>query len=719
MHQTVYYKYTSKGKTPMPKPIELVSLPLNEAKKIWTVKIDAKKTKVTLSNYCGRDRQVTVPAYVEGIPVAAIKDFAKKPPFIEEVIIPETVRTLSKKTCYRYENLSSVIMSDNTVPPSGAFAKCKLLLDKNGCIVVGGVLHQCKQKGDIVISSGITEIPEKICYGKFPSFQTYKITSVKISEGVGKIGAFAFGGQNSLTEVFLPSSIKEIGDFAFSECVKLTSINIPQGVKRIGRSAFNLCKRLSLAPPNHVAEIGDDAFMYCWNMADKDGFIIVKDTLYSYSGQRESIKIPDGVAVISDEAFCSHKEIKEIHFPASLKKIGSKSDICLSSTFSGCVGLADQDGFVIVDHCLFGYYGSDTTIQIPDGVTSIHSGCFIYSEPPAEKTTIIVPKSVLKIGAYAFSNVYVEFIGDVPKLLTDGYSWSLFDKIPDDAYTDNVIIQNNVLVACNYSGDSFSIPSGVKRIISGAILGNVNHIHVPDGVEIIEMNIFHSLSSNIEISLPVSVNEIQGPLSQGDDIIKITGAKGCLAEKYAKSQKYIFVPENKNPGKDIWTYKIYKDKTVALTSYSGKGAAVEVPSEIDGYTVTELGSNLFKGHSEIQTVTLPETLLKIGSKAFKSCSLDEIKLPQKLQEIGMWAFSLCGPGKEIVIPESVTRLGIASLDHFDKVIILGNPSIPMNGPVFNVNAEVYGHKGSTVEQYSRSSRSNTIRFVALDDGEAS
>ena len=47
---------------------------------------------------------------------------------------------------------------------------------------------------------------------------------------------------------------------------------------------------------------------------------------------------------------------------------------------------------------------------------------------------------------------------------------------------------------------------------------------------------------------------------------------------------------------------------------------IEVPSEIDSLPVTEIADSAFGNCSTLKTVTLPESIKKVGGTAFSGCS---------------------------------------------------------------------------------------------------
>ncbi|HIU56468.1 MAG TPA: leucine-rich repeat domain-containing protein, partial [Candidatus Ornithomonoglobus merdipullorum] len=104
----------------------------------------------------------------------------------------------------------------------------------------------------------------------------------------------------------------------------------------------------------------------------------------------------------------------------------------------------------------------------------------------------------------------------------------------------------------------------------------------------------------------------------------------------------------------IWEYKADNDGNATITKYSGNASAVAVPSKIDGYTVTKIGSSAFSGNTAIRSVTMPNTVTEIVSKAFQNCTnLSNVNLPPNITVLGYQAFSGCSSLTEIFIPKTL------------------------------------------------------------------
>ena len=101
-------------------------------------------------------------------------------------------------------------------------------------------------------------------------------------------------------------------------------------------------------------------------------------------------------------------------------------------------------------------------------------------------------------------------------------------------------------------------------------------------------------------------------------------------------------------------FKIIDDNnTYCATQYDGDEADINVPATYNGVPVTILFDNLFRGHTEITSVTVPDTVMVIGGFVFDGCeNLRTVNLAANVEEFWQYAFVRCGI-EEIVLPEKL------------------------------------------------------------------
>ena len=95
----------------------------------------------------------------------------------------------------------------------------------------------------------------------------------------------------------------------------------------------------------------------------------------------------------------------------------------------------------------------------------------------------------------------------------------------------------------------------------------------------------------------------------------------------------------------------------ALISYGTcEDTIIDIPSSYNGYPVTKISTGAFQG-TQITSVTMPDTIEQIGSKAFSGCNcLESICLSNKLTNISDSCFENTGL-TSIVIPDGITCIG--------------------------------------------------------------
>ncbi|MBQ9921435.1 MAG: leucine-rich repeat protein, partial [Clostridia bacterium] len=105
-----------------------------------------------------------------------------------------------------------------------------------------------------------------------------------------------------------------------------------------------------------------------------------------------------------------------------------------------------------------------------------------------------------------------------------------------------------------------------------------------------------------------------------------------------------------------YEYTINEEKAT-ITEYKGDDTAILLPSELGGYPVTAIGSEVFEGNTNIVTACLSENITEIGWSAFCGCTnLKNVYFPNILTSIGGYAFQDCTALSKLAFPNSLTTI---------------------------------------------------------------
>lgn len=118
---------------------------------------------------------------------------------------------------------------------------------------------------------------------------------------------------------------------------------------------------------------------------------------------------------------------------------------------------------------------------------------------------------------------------------------------------------------------------------------------------------------------------------------------------------------------DDYKYEVLDDGSVSITGYTGNSSNIEIPSELNGRTVTTIGTIAFLNRSDIKSVKIPESVKYIWDRAFNGCTgLESVIIPGNVNfctdETGVShsesAFGGCTGLKSLTVEDGVSKLGI-------------------------------------------------------------
>lgn len=101
-----------------------------------------------------------------------------------------------------------------------------------------------------------------------------------------------------------------------------------------------------------------------------------------------------------------------------------------------------------------------------------------------------------------------------------------------------------------------------------------------------------------------------------------------------------------------WRYELLEDGSAGITKYLGESSVVNIPAELDGVTVSTLGSDVFRGNDSVTKVIIPEGVLSIESAFYMTDNIETVEISGTVNNINKRAFFCCWGLKNIEVSEN-------------------------------------------------------------------
>ncbi len=621
--------------------------------------------------------------YVDGVPLT-------------DLVIPEGVTSISPRAFYNATFITSVTLPD-TLTQIGAFAFYNCTSLKK--VTTNSMKTYCNidftsEYENSAVGGSWDFYCNLLDYGADLYVKDKLATEVVIPSGTAAIGNYTFYNCDSLTKITIPDSVTTIYADAFYGCENLTDLyytGTPEQWESVTVQANN--EPLTDATLHYI-EKPEEVFRY--DIVNNKAYItkytgsaselIIPDTLGDYPvvGIAEdafarcdtliSVTIPDSVTSIEDSAFYYCTSLTSITIPDSVTAIGMNAFynsayynneenwtdkvlyignhlIDAKTSLSGKYTV--RPGTKTIASSTFSYCDTLNSVIIPDSVTAIPKSAFNYC---VCLNSVTIPNSVTTIGETAFRYCINLTSITIPNSVTS--------------------IDRNAFQKC-LSLTSVTIPDSVTSLGTSAFLqcSDLISVTLSSGMSAIATSTFDSCPKLTSVTIPVSVTSIA--FSAFSNCTALTDVYyGGTEEQWAAisidndnnalTAATIHFAEASTPTTDF-AYTI-ADGTVTITGYTGTEAELVIPATIENYPVVGIADSAFAYCDTLTAVVIPDSVTTIGSNAFRGCSqLTSVELGKGVTAISDYAFYYCSRLTAVSIPGNVTTIGLKAFSDCSRL----------------------------------------------------
>ncbi len=521
------------------------------------------------------------------------------------------------------------------------------------------------------------EIPPSVTSIAYNAFQNCTaLQGIIIPDSVTKIGPGAFEGCTELTSVQIGSGVHSWGTGVFTNCDSLAKVSVDRDNNYItyyNGAIYNgdMTMLYQVLPgregenylmPDTVKNI--DAYAF-WNQQNTKNVKIssavstIPKYAFSNMGTVENVVIQNTTTTIAEKAFTNNENLKQVAIPASVSSIDKKAFLespnmkIYTSRSSTADTFGKNNSIEVIYKAEYPDDFMDSNVGFeekpnldnnqtstkptqPDNSTTPVDPAEPETDASSDKDTTSETDTTTEPDSFQPADGYIHPL-DVPEnddvkgktvvvagkavMLMNNHDMSVYgipegvhaDVMTDQQYKDSQNQEKEDSVSDNSISieyerkeketipqrqfykqadlTTYEIDPSIKTIgrIAFAQSG-LKTITIPAGVTEIEYGAFMNCTALEEVTIPNTVASI--------------GTKAFEGTKWLKNW---FDTDTDSD------FLIVGDGI--LLAYKGSEAHVEIP---DG--VKQIGSEAFKGHTEILDVAIPASTEKICSEAFRNCS---------------------------------------------------------------------------------------------------
>ncbi len=428
-----------------------------------------------------------------------------------------------------------------------------------------------------------------------------------------------------------------------------------------------------------------------------------------------TVKLPETVQYIDDDAFSGCQGLAAVNMPRDLKRIGERA-------FYNCKNLVNAEfpaGLELIEYgafwnCFALKGNADGIIALPEGAkvqltgagqnqdsafsmcSSVQGYDISNDEFKTDKDGVIFTADGKTLVQYPLGRTASSY--DIPEgtetIGQNAFKWHQSDtKNPNNLKTVTFpnslkTVEKNAFMCqgltsvtlpahinwadgtgvfqLNKNLETVTVCEGVTDIPAMFFYGldNVKEVNLPSTLKTIGDNAFNRCNLT-QIDLPDGLESIGKNAFEGSKLTSVTipasvKSIGDRAFYRSKNLESINIEGGKTAldlGKYTFNYctKLNNVRIPARVTKLDDGifSCCTALKNIETKAVTELGNSVF-AYSGLEKINMPDTITKMGNATFFECNcLTEVTLPANLEELGTCTFEVCSALTKVTIPDTV------------------------------------------------------------------
>ncbi len=404
------------------------------------------------------------------------------------------------------------------------------------------------------------------------------IKSVTLHENIESIGTWAFS-ETGIKSIEIPDSVTYING-AFSGCANLESVKLPEGLSKIDFGMFSFCISLrSIEIPDSVTKIDHMAFSYCQSL--------------------ESIYIGKNVTYIADGAFEKCTALTDVYYKSSEEK-WNEIDI-------------DYSGNEYLLNATIHFHECDYISECVMQPTCTQTG--------EMKFTCTVCGDVITEEIPAPGHTEMDEVEENRKDATCTEKGS-YDSVVYCSVCDAELLRKTVIVDAPGHTATEAVEENRKdaTCTEKGSYDSVVYCSVCDAEVSRETVILKALGHTK--GEKITENQVEPVYEKRGSYDLVEYCTECNEEI---SRKTVYIPALVEA---LLSFKISNGVATVTECVTSASGEIVIPSIINDYPVTCIGSYAFEGCTGLTAIEIPDSVTSIGYSAFSGCTgLKELTMP--------------------------------------------------------------------------------------------